>query len=588
MDKIYYFKTMEEEQEVEKPEEEKKEEKDEIVEENVESEKTVVIEDKETEVQKIPKESSSKDSYAEHITYDNDGVAIYTDPATQTKFTWSKEKNEWTPQSGTSEQETETTPENEHYRWCMETKQWVLKDNPRETEYYRWCDKTNQWIPKMKTSGDVTSNYDEKEKTHTYTDSDGVVYLWDNEKSAWFPRVDDDFLAIYQLNYGFIDNTQKKEEEPKSVQEVKPLEEEEQEKPAEEKPSTGRKRKPPPKWFEISPEQNAKVYVSNLPLDLTEEEFTELMSKCGMIMRDPRTRKTKLKLYREPNGELKGDGLCHYIKVESVELALNVLDGYEIRDKKIKVERAKFEMRGEYNPALKPKLTKAEKQKLKETQQKLFDWRPEKGRGERSKHERTVIIKNLFEPKIFDENVELIIEYQNDLREECGKCGTVRKVVIYDRHPDGVAQVTMADPEEADLVVQLMNARFFGCRRLLATTWDGKTKYKIFETEEEQKARIDKWNEYLKSEEEKRDAMEEEEDEKVEIKGNKDVKIEEQLVESKQEELDQPKEVLNEKNEEELEEKKETKQLKLEEGLDKKKEELEEKIEKMEETSEDL
>lgn len=53
-------------------------------------------------------------------------------------------------------------------------------------------------------------------------------------------------------------------------------------------------------------------------------------------------------------------------------------------------------------------------------------------RGERAKHERVVIIKNLFTPELFDEEVQLIIDYQTDLREECSKCGKVRKVIIYD------------------------------------------------------------------------------------------------------------------------------------------------------------
>lgn len=53
-------------------------------------------------------------------------------------------------------------------------------------------------------------------------------------------------------------------------------------------------------------------------------------------------------------------------------------------------------------------------------------------RGERAKHEKCVVIKNLFDSSTFEEKVELILEYQNDLREECSKCGVVRKVVIYD------------------------------------------------------------------------------------------------------------------------------------------------------------
>jgi len=100
-------------------------------------------------------------------------------------------------------------------------------------------------------------------------------------------------------------------------------------------------------------------------------------------------------------------------------------------------------------------------------------------RGERSKHERVVIIKNLFDPQLFEEKIELILEYQNDLREECNKCGNTRKVIIYDRHPDGVASISMSCPEEADLVVQMMNRRFYGKRRLVAEIWDGKSKYKI-------------------------------------------------------------------------------------------------------------
>lgn len=63
---------------------------------------------------------------------------------------------------------------------------------------------------------------------------------------------------------------------------------------------------------------------------------------------------------------------------------------------------------------------------------RMFDWRPDKMRGERSKHERTVIIRNLFTAEMFDKEVHLILEYQSRLREEGEKCGTVRKVVVYD------------------------------------------------------------------------------------------------------------------------------------------------------------
>lgn len=47
----------------------------------------------------------------------------------------------------------------------------------------------------------------------------------------------------------------------------------------------------------------------------------------------------KIKLYRTPNGDLKGDGRCCYLKTASVSLALQVLDGSEIRGHTIHVER---------------------------------------------------------------------------------------------------------------------------------------------------------------------------------------------------------------------------------------------------------
>lgn len=53
-----------------------------------------------------------------------------------------------------------------------------------------------------------------------------------------------------------------------------------------------------------------------------------------------------------------------------------------------------------------------------------------------------------------------------------------KRSITLQRHPEGIAQITMADAEEADLLITLMNGRFFGQRKLTAETWDGKTKYK--------------------------------------------------------------------------------------------------------------
>lgn len=136
--------------------------------------------------------------YAEHVTYDEHGDAIYTDPATKVRYKWDKLKNEWALPEGQGQ-----VAENEHYRWCSEKGEWVLKETV-ENEHYRWCKDTQKWIPKAGAGGAAVRI---ENGEHVYTDKEGMTFFWDTEKNAWFPKIDDDFMAVYQMNYGFIDNT---------------------------------------------------------------------------------------------------------------------------------------------------------------------------------------------------------------------------------------------------------------------------------------------------------------------------------------------------------------------------------------------
>lgn len=348
---------------------------------------------------------------------------------------------------------------------------------------------------------------------YTYVDpNDGTVYEWDHDKHAWFPKLTEDFLAAYQANYGTAagppsegaGHTSGSSQvaaipEKAAAPGVNPSEQLNPKKPDKGKPAE-------PGWFEIDDAHNTRVYVSNLPDDIDEEEFLEIMSKCGLVMKDEKGQ-FKIKLYRSSDGQLKGDALCCYIKVESVELALRILDGYRLRDKEIRVERARFQLKGAYDPTKKPKKKKQaskDKERLKKKIDKLFDWRPEKLRGMRDKHESTVVLKNMFGPQEFEKDPTLILEYQKDLREECGQFGEVKKVVVYDRHPEGIATVTFKEPEEADACISRMNGRWFAQRQLAAETWDGRTRYKIYETEEELEERLKKWDDYLDGEDEEK------------------------------------------------------------------------------------
>merc|ERR1712218_598104 len=245
-------------------------------------------------------------------------------------------------------------------------------------------------------------------------------------------------------------------------------------------------------WFEEEESKSTKVYVSNLPTSITEESFVEFMSKCGMVEFDVRTKKPKVKLYRDREDQLKGDGLCSYIKPESVELALTILDGSDFEGKKISVQRAKFEMKGEYDPKLKPKkLSKKQIEKAKKQKERLFAWVPDKMRGERGKHEKVVVIKNMFDVAALDNDPGLILDYSNNIRSQCSKFGHVAKVMLYDKHPEGVCQIFFKEPSEADMAVQMLNGRMFGKKVMTVKTWDGRTKYKVLESAGEETDRID-------------------------------------------------------------------------------------------------
>ena len=89
--------------------------------------------------------------------------------------------------------------------------------------------------------------------------------------------------------------------------------------------------------------KNTAIYVTELPVDITIDELISHFSKCGIIMDEILTGKPRVKLYYDEGGILKGDALIVYLREESVNLALNILDESEIRPgRRIRVQEASF------------------------------------------------------------------------------------------------------------------------------------------------------------------------------------------------------------------------------------------------------
>lgn len=261
-------------------------------------------------------------------------------------------------------------------------------------------------------------------------------------------------------------------------------------------PTTSASNKRKAEWFDIDDERNTHVYVSGLPKTITEEEFIDLMKKYGIIAKNLTLPGCpyKVKLYKDDDGSFKGDARCCYARVESVELAITNLDGY-IYDEKhtLLCERAKFELKGSYDPTKRVKLPGSDKN-LKIRQRKKLDrllsWDPQL-----EVQPKRVVLKYMFTPEEMIEDASLIVDIKEDIETKCEEIGCPpKRIDIHDRHPDGVVEITFAQPDHATRCVNTLDNQFYAGRTVKAELWDGKTKYKIKETDEEAKKRIEKWH----------------------------------------------------------------------------------------------
>lgn len=253
-------------------------------------------------------------------------------------------------------------------------------------------------------------------------------------------------------------------------------------------------------WFELDDEHNTYVFVWNLPLSFTDEDFISLMKKYGAIKKKPeKGNPYNIKLYKDKEtGKFKGEGLCCYAKIESVKLALELLDEYAYDPEHIiRCKRAEFKMKGDFDPTKKPKpLDKKVKDKQKKKLEKYFSW----DQPETVARQKKVILKFMFVPAEL-EDPEALLSLKEDVEEGCQDIGIPSRIEICEKNSDGIVEVVFKDADQADKCVELMNGRNYAGRVIFAELWDGKTKYKIKETDEEAELRHKKFQEDLVKEE---------------------------------------------------------------------------------------
>mmetsp|Transcript_4481 Transcript_4481/g.6568 ORF Transcript_4481/g.6568 Transcript_4481/m.6568 type:complete len:702 (+) Transcript_4481:164-2269(+) len=292
------------------------------------------------------------------------------------------------------------------------------------------------------------------------------------------------------------------------------------------------------------------IYVTNLPTDTNEAECATYFSKVGILDIDIETQKPKIKLYRhkkEQGGGLKGDASICYAKIESVQMAIQLLDETIFRtvdpktnqpldyaatkkQKKICVQQAKFEEKKDvdYNALNKKKKSSISDKKRQVARTALLQaitWDEGDYNGRITggiKGLRIIVLKNVFKlgeiekarkKAIVNKNSqdggdvaedEFLQSIEGIVRQECQAFGVVEKITIFSKNVNGIVIVKFSQPTSASDAINFYNSgghrnnkidkngkgHHYHKATIEASYWDGVTDYTVRdEVKEEEDAK---------------------------------------------------------------------------------------------------
>lgn len=73
----------------------------------------------------------------------------------------------------------------------------------------------------------------------------------------------------------------------------------------------------------------------------------------------------------------------------------------------------------------------------------------------------------------------------------------MRVHIVFQGSPFGAVAVKFRDCADAEKCIEVLNGRYFGGRRVEAEWFDGVTNYKVKESEDEEKKRIEQFGDWL-------------------------------------------------------------------------------------------
>lgn len=265
------------------------------------------------------------------------------------------------------------------------------------------------------------------------------------------------------------------------------------------------------------PRPNTAIWVTGLPKHLEVQDLKDTFTKYGGVIEESMdTQEPRIKMYRDEEGQFKGEALIIFYRPESVSQAVSMLDdGYwpgepasgdkvnvEPADKSYKehkengAEAGGAEREKKKNPVKRGKadLDKINKHNA-EMKRRVTDWsddeEPQTLPEVSNRWDKVVVLKQMFTLKELEEDPSAATETKEDILAEAEKFGPVTNIVLYDREEDGVVTLRFNNSTAAKACVDAFDGRHFDQRVVEASIAGSKTRFKksrdVVEVDEEDK-----------------------------------------------------------------------------------------------------
>ncbi|KAF4547523.1 RNA recognition motif-containing protein 22 [Elsinoe fawcettii] len=344
-------------------------------------------------------------------------------------------------------------------------------------------------------------SFDTTKGVHILESEDGKEYEWNDKYSNWVEQMDEELVKAQQSAYhnGEVEEEAPHEQSKKRRADAKTASE-----------SKKAKKEPVERV-------NSSVYVTGLPLDVTFDEILEAFErKGGLIAKNIDSESPKIKMYANDDGAFKGEALITFFRPESVRMAIDLLDGTDLRtymsgDMRVQAADMSFKKSKEYqhNPEKKGRSGRdvAKIKRITEGMNaRLVDWDDDDPQTlelevkPASKWDKTVIVKHMFTLEEMEEDENLITDLEEDIRDQAKaeEWGDIQHIEIYDEEPEGVVRIKFREATSAQKAIMNIDGRLFAGQQLQAYIPQKKEVYrKKHRDEEEEERRLQKYGEEL-------------------------------------------------------------------------------------------